>query len=58
VSKKQKKEDKPNCIIRALGHKSDPYFKTEDEMLNEPVYTYESLSTSEKEIYDKSRKNQ
>jgi hypothetical protein len=42
---------------RALGHKSVPYYKTEDEMLKEPVYTYDSLSPSEKKIYDESRKN-
>jgi hypothetical protein len=44
-------------INRPLGHKSIPYYRTEDEMLDEPVYTYESLSESEKKIYNESRKN-
>jgi hypothetical protein len=38
--------------LHKLGHKDEPYYKTEEEMLKEPVYTYESLSDSEKEIYD------
>ena len=39
-------------IIRALGHKDCAYHDSEEEMLNTPVYTYESLSDSEKTIYD------
>jgi hypothetical protein len=39
-------------IVRALGHKDCAYFDSEEEMLNSPVYTYESLSDSEKQIYD------
>jgi hypothetical protein len=39
--------------VPKLGHKDEPYYKTEDEMLKEPVYTYESLSDSEKEIYNR-----
>lgn len=35
-----------------FGHKDSAYYFTEDEMLSEPVYTYESLSPSEKQIYD------
>jgi len=38
--------------LNKLGHKDEPYYKTEDEMLNDKVYTYESLSPSEKQIYD------
>jgi hypothetical protein len=38
---------------KKLGHKSEAYYATEDEMLHDPVYTYNDLSTSEKEIYDK-----
>lgn len=38
--------------INKLGHKNEPYYKTEKEMLQEKVYTYESLSPSEKAIYD------
>lgn len=41
--------------VPKLGHKDEPYYKTEKEMLDEPKYTYESLSPSEKKIYDKSR---
>jgi hypothetical protein len=57
VSRKKKQQEKPNCIIRALGHKSEPYYKTEKEMLKETHYTYESLSISEKEMYNESRYN-
>jgi predicted transcriptional regulator len=38
--------------LNKLGHKDEPYYKTEDEMLKDKVYTYESLSPSEKQIYD------
>lgn len=38
--------------VTKLGHKDEPYYKTEKEMLQEKVYTYESLSPSEKLIYD------
>jgi hypothetical protein len=38
-----------------LGSKKEPYYKTEWEMMYEPHYSYNSLSPSEKEIYDKSR---
>jgi len=41
--------------FRALGHKSEPYYKTEWEMMYEPHYSYNSLSPSEKEIYNESR---
>ena len=37
---------------KPLGSKQEPYYKSEEEMLKDPVYTYESLSDSEKEIYD------
>lgn len=43
----KKREQKP------LGHKDESYYESEDEMLKTPVYTYESLSDSEKAIYDK-----
>lgn len=39
-------------IVRALGHKDCTYIETEEEMLKIPVYDYESLSDSEKTIYD------
>jgi hypothetical protein len=37
---------------KPLGSKQEPYYNSEEEMLKDPVYTYESLSDSEKEIYD------
>ena len=43
--------------FKPLGHKSVPYYRTESEMLNETVYTYESLSPSEKNIYDHESRN-
>ena len=43
----KKKKQKP------LGHKDEPYYDSEEEMLKDKVYTYESLSDSEKAIYDK-----
>lgn len=39
--------------IKKLGNKQECYYKTEEEMLSEKKYTYESLSTSEKLIYNK-----
>jgi len=42
---------KKPTVLR-LGHKNEPYYKSEDEMLQEKVYTYKSLSPSEKAIYD------
>lgn len=44
-----------SSAVPKLGHKDEPYYKTEAEMLKEPEYTYESLSPSEKKIYDESR---
>jgi predicted transcriptional regulator len=44
--------------LNKLGHKDEPYYKTEKEMLEDKVYTYESLSTSEKEIYDNLNKGE
>lgn len=41
--------------VSKLGHKDEPYYKTEEEMLDEPKYTYESLSSSEKKIYNEPR---
>jgi hypothetical protein len=38
--------------ISRLGSKQEPY-ETEEEMLSTKEYTYESLSISEKAIYDK-----
>ena len=44
-----------SSAVPKLGHKDEPYYKTEKEMLKEPNYTYDSLSPSEKKIYDESR---
>lgn len=38
-----------------LGSKTEPYYESEEEMLKEKEYTYESLSLSEKKIYNESR---
>ncbi len=40
-----------------LGSKTEPYYETEEEMFNEPTYTYDCLSPAEKKIYDESRSN-
>jgi hypothetical protein len=40
---------------KILGHKSEPYYKTESEMyerMHAPLITYNDLSPSEKAIYD------
>ena len=37
---------------KPMGHKDGPYYDSEEEMFKESVYTYESLSDSEKAIYD------
>lgn len=34
-----------------LGHKDEPYYKTEKEMLQDKIYNYASLSETEKGIY-------
>ena len=39
------------CSKAVIGFKSEAY-ATESEMLSDKVYTYESLSDSEKKIYD------
>ena len=37
----------------ALGHKDEPYYKTEKEMLEDKIYNFASLSETEKGIYIK-----
>lgn len=62
ISKKEYKKIKNQkwhilTPVKKLGHKDEPYF-TEEEMLEDKEYTYESLSPDEKKIYDgKSRNN-
>lgn len=34
-----------------LGHKSEPYYESEEEMITDRVYTYDSLSEEEKKIF-------
>ena len=34
-----------------LGHKDEPYYKTEKEMLEDKIYNFASLSETEKGIY-------
>lgn len=36
-----------------LGHKDEPYYLTEEEMLKEVKYDYNTLSDEEKQIYNK-----
>jgi hypothetical protein len=38
-----------------LGSKKEQYYEKEDDMFYLPKYTYEDLSTDEKQIYDESR---
>jgi hypothetical protein len=35
-----------------LGSKTEPYYESEEEMLNPPVYKYEDLTTKEKKFYE------
>ena len=37
----------------AQGHKNEPYYKTEKEMLEDKIYNFASLSETEKGIYTK-----
>jgi hypothetical protein len=39
-------------ILTVSGHKSEPYYKEESEMLADRVYTYEGLSDREKWFYE------
>lgn len=43
------------CYVKRLGSKTEPYYATEEEMLNEKKYTYKSLSISEKKIYNRNK---
>ena len=46
-----KKKWKSQAIMPILGHKDEPYYKTEKEMLEDKIYNFASLSESEKGIY-------
>ena len=41
--------------IGCLGHKDEPYYNTEAEMLSCAIYNYETLSKDEKIIYNKTK---
>ena len=41
--------------IGCLGHKDEPYYNTEAEMLSCAIYKYETLSKDEKIIYNKNK---
>ena len=36
----------------AQGSKTEPYYETEEEMMNMPVYQYDELSKKEKQFYE------
>lgn len=40
-----------------IGHKDEPYYETEEEMLNEVEYNFNNLSDGEKEIYNQREKD-
>jgi hypothetical protein len=40
-----------------LGHRDEPYYETEEEMLNEVEYNFNNLSDGEKEIYNQREKD-
>ena len=42
----------------ALGHKDEPYYKTEKEMLEDKIYNFASLSETEKGIFTKIKNNE
>ena len=44
--------------IKKLGSKQEPYYKTELEMLVIKKYTYDSLSESEKLIYNQNKEDE
>jgi len=46
------KKWKVGTAIKKLGSKTQPYYETEEEMLKVKLYDYDSLSKSEKKIYN------
>ena len=40
---------------RIMGHKNEPYYKNEDEMII-PKYTWDNLSDEEKQFYNQNNK--
>ncbi len=51
-------KDRMSPVNCRLGNKTVPYYLTEEEMLEDKEYTYESLSISEKEIYNNLKNQQ
>ena len=47
----KKLKSKSKIIKKIMGHKDEPYYKTEKEMLEDKIYNFASLSESEKGIY-------
>ena len=35
-----------------LGSKTEPYYSSEEEMLNPPIYKYDDLTQKEKDFYE------
>ena len=50
--KKFMAEETTRVIITVNGNKDEPYYKSEDDMLADIVYTYEGLSEIEKLFYE------
>ena len=44
-----------NVHNKVMGHKDEPYYQTELEMLQIKKYNYETLSKDEKIIYNKNK---
>jgi len=47
------KKWKIDSFMHIMGHKNEPYYKTEKEMLEDKIYNFASLSETEKGIYTK-----
>jgi len=44
--------------VKKLGYKNEPYYKTEKEMLENKKYTFDSLSITEKQIYNQNKEDE
>jgi|TARA_R110002096_G_scaffold51085_3_gene133714 hypothetical protein len=52
-----KNGNEKKCNSNILGSKKEPYYKKESEMLFNIEYTYDSLSESEKLIYNQNQQD-
>ena len=52
---KSAKREVINVHSGVLGHKNEPYYATEAEMLSCAIYKYETLSKHEQIIYNKNK---